>query len=666
MKNSNTIIACLTTICALSLPVETQGRIFFDTIRTQQIREVRIQGQRTAGARSVSVQKTADQTLMSAAGTLQVSDVLKYFSGATVKDYGGIGGLKTVSVRGLGASHTAVAYDGIIITDNQTGQIDLGRFSASQTSSVSLVSGPDNDLLQSAAMAAQAAAITVSSAQPQLDGENARSSAQLKYGSFNTLSTSVSTAFRAGSNNTAAIDAEWLRTDGDYPYIQNNGSNSLQKRRRNSDVNRLRAEAAWFSRFDDNTSLTVRAYWFQSRQGLPANILYNDNAARERLWNREGFIQSSLLTDLSQKLTLKISAKYGTTYTRYLNPKVNTTLGRTDNRYTENEGYLSGVLLYRLTESLSASAALDGRLSSLDGNGADQASPTRATLNASAAMKYASERVTLTGRLNYVGTREKTRIRQAADSYSHLSPVIGANWLAWPAAGLHLRASYTDTYRLPTFNDLYFEQIGRRDLKPERAAVTSAGIIIEQERAGVAYSVYADAYNSSVRDRIMAVPGKNTAVWMMKNIGRVVTHGIETGLDIGRTQGSVRPAARVSYTYQRAMDKSDSRSSTWNHQIAYTPRHAASAIAWIETPVINVSLNGIFSGEYYCNGYNGSEYYMDPYYEVGCSLWRDFRFSNCSASLKAECINLTDSRYELVRNFPMPGRQFRLTAKIEL
>ena len=666
MRNSNTIIACFTTICALSLPVETQGRIFFDTVQTKQIREVSIEGQRTAGARSVSVQKTADRTLMSAAGTLQISDVLKYFSGATVKDYGGIGGLKTVSVRGLGASHTAVAYDGIISTDNQTGQIDLGRFSASQASAVSLVSGPDNDLLQSAAMAAQAAAITVSSAQPQLDGKKARGSVQLKYGSFNTLSTSVSAAFRTGNDNTASIDAEWLRTDGDYPYIQNNGSNSVNKRRLNSDVSRLRAEAAWFGRFADNTSLTVRAYWFQSGQGLPANILYNDNAARERLWNREGFIQSSLRSDLSQLLTLKISAKYGTTYTRYLNPRVNSTIGRTDNRYTENEGYLSGVLLYRLTDRLSASAALDGRLSSLDGNGADQACPTRATLNASAALKYASERVTLTGRLNYVGTREKTRIRQAADSYSHLSPVVGANWLAWPAAGLHLRASYTDTYRLPTFNDLYFEQIGRRDLKPERAAVTSAGIIMEQEHAGVAFSVYADAYNSSVRDRIMAVPGKNTAVWMMKNIGRVVTHGFETGLDIGRTQGAVRPAAKLSYTYQRAMDKSDSRSSTWNHQIAYTPRHTASAIAWVETPAVNVSLNSIYSGEYFCNGYNGSEYHMSPYCEIGCSLWRDFNFSRCSASLKAECINLTDSRYELVRNFPMPGWQFRITAKIEL
>ena len=42
---------------------------------------------------------------------LQISDVVKHFSGVTVKDYGGIGGLKTVSVRGLGASHTAVGYN---------------------------------------------------------------------------------------------------------------------------------------------------------------------------------------------------------------------------------------------------------------------------------------------------------------------------------------------------------------------------------------------------------------------------------------------------------------------------------------------------------------------------------------------------------------------------
>ena len=38
--------------------------------------------------------------------TLQLSDALKYMSGVVVKDYGGTGGMKTVSVRGLGAQHT--------------------------------------------------------------------------------------------------------------------------------------------------------------------------------------------------------------------------------------------------------------------------------------------------------------------------------------------------------------------------------------------------------------------------------------------------------------------------------------------------------------------------------------------------------------------------------
>ena len=657
---------CLITICTLCFHPEAQGQVLSDTMRTKDIPQVTVTGDRTSNPNSVTTSKTADARLMQATGSLQVSDVIKYFSGATVKDYGGVGGLKTVSVRGLGASHTAVAYDGIIITDNQTGQIDLGKFSASQAHSVRMVSGPDNDLLQPAALAAQAAVISVNTGRPYLEDGQSKSSAQLKYGSFNTLSAQAESAFKAGQNNTLSLQGEWLKTDGNYPYTQNNGANSTEMRRDNSDVQRLRIEGALFSDLGQNSTLTTRAYWFQSEQGLPANILYNASAARERLWNRNGFVQSTLTTPVGDRLTLRFNAKYGITYTRYLDPKVSNTQGRTDNRYTEQEGYLSGVALYRIADRLSASAGVDGRLSGLRGNGADQAQPIRYTINSTAAIKYASERLTLTGRLNHVVTKEKTILRQAAESYNHLSPTAGLNWLAWPAAGLHLRASFSNTFRLPTFNDLYFEQIGRRDLKPERASVTSAGIVIENESGGISYSLYADAYNSSVKDRIMAVPGKNTAVWMMKNIGLVTTHGLETGLELHSQKGLVRPALLVSYTYQRSMDKTESKSSTWNHQLPYTPRHSASAVTWIETPYVSASCNLLYSGEFYCNGYNGPEYRMPSYCEVGCSLWRKFAVKSFDISLKAECINLTDSRYELVRNYPMPGRQLRFTATLEL
>ena len=62
-------------------------------------------------------------------GITDLSDALRRFSGVNVRDYGGAGGVKTISVRSLGSQHTAVAYDGITITDAQSGQIDLSRFS---------------------------------------------------------------------------------------------------------------------------------------------------------------------------------------------------------------------------------------------------------------------------------------------------------------------------------------------------------------------------------------------------------------------------------------------------------------------------------------------------------------------------------------------------------
>ena len=659
-------IACLTVICTLCLSVEAQGQIFFDTIRTENLQEVPVTAERTAGARAVSAQKTADTRLLQATSSLQVSDVLKYFSGATVKDYGGVGGLNTVSVRGLGASHTAVAYDGIIITDNQTGQIDLGKFSGSQAESVRMVSGPDNDLLQPAALAAQAAVISINTGRPNLECRNSQSKAAIKYGSFRTASALAENTFKAGKRNMASLQGEWLTTNGNYPYTQDNGTYSKEMLRDNSDVKRLRLEGALFSDIGRSYTLDTRAYWFQSEQGLPANILYNENAARERLWNRNGFVQSTLTARIYDSGILRFSAKYGLTDTRYLDPKVSNTQGKTDNRYTEQEGYFSLLAYYHLYPHLSFSFGSDLRLSSLDGNGAQQASPFRITVNNSAALKYASERITLTARLNQVVTSEKTKLRQAADNFKRFSPTAGLNWLAWPAAGLHIRTSYSNTFRLPTFNDLYFEQIGRRDLRPEQASVTSAGMVIENEVSGIHYSVYADAYNSDVKDRIMAVPGKNTAVWMMKNIGLVTTHGLETGLELHALQGLVRPSLLVSYTYQRSMDKTDSGSSTWNHQLPYTPRHSASAVAWLENPIANISCNLLYSGDYYCNGYNGPEYHMPAYYELGCSLWWNVEMERIAMSMKLECINLTDSRYELVRNYPMPGRQFRMTISFEI
>lgn len=61
--------------------------------------------------------------------SLSVADAIRFFSGVQLKDYGGIGGLKTIDIRSMGTNHMGVFYDGIQLGNAQNGQVDLGRFS---------------------------------------------------------------------------------------------------------------------------------------------------------------------------------------------------------------------------------------------------------------------------------------------------------------------------------------------------------------------------------------------------------------------------------------------------------------------------------------------------------------------------------------------------------
>ena len=74
-------------------------------------------------------------------GVTDVADALHRIPGVTLRDYGGAGGMKTVSVRGFGAKHTGVSYDGIMLSDCQSGEIDLSRYSLDNVDQLSLVIG---------------------------------------------------------------------------------------------------------------------------------------------------------------------------------------------------------------------------------------------------------------------------------------------------------------------------------------------------------------------------------------------------------------------------------------------------------------------------------------------------------------------------------------------
>lgn len=78
--------------------------------------------------------------------THNVADALRYFSGVQIKDYGGMGGLKTIDVRNMGSHHVGVFYDGIQIGNAQNGVVDLGRFSLDDLEELSLYNGQKSEI----------------------------------------------------------------------------------------------------------------------------------------------------------------------------------------------------------------------------------------------------------------------------------------------------------------------------------------------------------------------------------------------------------------------------------------------------------------------------------------------------------------------------------------
>lgn len=199
------------------------------------------------------------------------------FAGADVKDYGGIGGLKTVSIRNMGAAHTAVSYDGVAVSNCQAGQIDIGRFSLDNVSMLSLSIGQSEDLLQSARLYASAGVLNIETEKPHFEGDRTSAFlARVRGGSFGYVAPSVRWWQKLGERTRLSVDAGYMRADGNYPFTLVNGKYVTKEKRNNSEVESWQGEATLYHTFKDDGELDVKGYYYYSARELPGGVtLYN-------------------------------------------------------------------------------------------------------------------------------------------------------------------------------------------------------------------------------------------------------------------------------------------------------------------------------------------------------------------------------------------------------
>lgn len=604
---------------------------------------------------------------------LQLSDAVKHFAGVNIKDYGGIGGLKTVSVRSLGAEHTAVSYDGIAITDFQTGQIDIGRYSLDNVDNVSLSIGQNNTIFQPARLFASAGILNISSLTPSFSkNEVYHLQANFKTGSWGLINPSFRVEHKLGRCWALTGMGEWMSSDGRYPftlYYTNQANNlSSKEKRNNTDVRNFRLESELFGNFSEKEQLRIKVYYYDSSRGLPGATTYYYNHSSQHLWDKNFFAQGHYQYEIDSRWAVQASAKWNWSYQHYLDPDYFNVEGKTENTYYQQEYYLSMSALYRLCDRLSFSFSSDESLNRMTANLSDFANPSRFTWLSALAAKYVDKHITASASLLSTVTTEDAR-NSHFSGYRRFSPFVSLSVRPLIQYDLRLRFFFKDIFRLPTFNDLYYTSVGNSNLRPERTKQYNVGVTYSKEHKGVISLVTAsaDAYYNRVNDKIVAIPTKNLFIWSMTNLGTVDMKGLDLSAAL-----SLAPFSgwhlnlSGNYSYLKALDVTDSGSKTYNQQIAYTPRITASALCAVVSPWGTLSYAYLHSGKRYVLGQNIAANSLEGYDDSSISARRTFSFRKISMTVGVELLNIMNKNYEIVKNFPMPGRSFRVQIGMKL
>lgn len=602
-------------------------------------------------------------------GLQNMADAVRRFSGTTVRDYGGIGGLKTVSVRSLGAYHTGVAYDQVAVSNCQAGQIDIGRFSLDNVGMVSLAVGQNDNLLQSARLYASGAVLSILSVRP--DPSEAKKfgfKGQVRVGSFGQVNPYVRFTQKVGQRTLLAVDGDWMRADGMYPFTLKNGALVTKEKRENSDITAWHTEANLYHTFKAQAKLNVKAYYYNSERGLPNSVVYYTSGRNERLWDENFLLQAHYEKVFNSRWKMQAQAKYDYSWNKYADFNVQYENGKQIDVNRQNEYYGSSTLLYQPLKELSVSLAQDVAYNTLDKNSnmPNEINPRRWTSLTALNAQLAFERVTVVGGLLNTFISNKIPDGQKV-TQKCLTPSVSVSYRPFHTEYLNIRGLYKQSYRVPAFNDLYYERLGNTGLRPEKATEYNLGLGWSRSLGRWAdyLSINVDFFHNDVKDKIVAFP--QIPVSKMVNYGRVSVDGVDLNASL-KSRLSDHWAMVVSggYTFQKAINVTSKEDKNYKDQIPYTPKHSGNGSVTAETLYGILTYSFMAVGERYVLAQNLPENRVDGYFEQNLSYSNKFKIGAVRLGAQFDLVNLFNIQYDVIKFYPMPGRQFRLTFKVEL
>lgn len=563
----------------------------------------------------IKVTQLSDSVLQRNSGML--TDNLQYNTPIYFKQ-NGYGMVSSASFRGTSAQQTAVVWNGININSQLTGQTDFNTVMAQNLSEVSVRSGGGSTQYGTGAIGG-----SVHLNQNLVFGSPFENTFRVGYGSFDTSTIGYHSKWGTGKTS-YSIGIGHLSSANDFKYLgtdRRNENGAFTNQNLDIAIGQLLSESNLLKVYH-NTFFGNRD--FSGTLTAPSDDNYRDLNTRSLLeWTnfKTNYVQRVKAAYLSERYryypnkerddfsfgksgSFLLNYDYLYRYQKWkLNGIVeaNTVSAEGSSIRKENRNRLAGILLISYTPSDKFSYGVDVRK--------DWVSDFESPFVFSMDIKY-----------------------QPTEVYA-----------------VSLNAS--KNYRIPTFNDLYWEGAGaggNLELLPETSLQAEIGQAIKAKN----YSLSLNGFYISTSDLIQWRPDIS-GNWSPINIKDVTQYGLEFETEIRRKSGEHHWQWKNGYVYTKSIDNESQK------QLIYVPFHRVTSNLAYTYKKLGSFIQGLYNGEVFSTTDNNQN--LADYLVLNAGFTYSFP-KKMGIVTEAQVVlnNLLNENYQNVAFRPMPNRNIHL------
>ncbi|MDG1331945.1 MAG: TonB-dependent receptor plug domain-containing protein [Crocinitomicaceae bacterium] len=602
-----------------------------------------------------------------------VGDIMQKIQGVNLKSYGGLGGLKTISVRSLGSQHSAISVDGFALQNSQTGQVNLAQLQTNNIEYISTGVGEYAGYLipVSSQIAGNNVAVQTFEMSRLPYGDSLQVRVNMRLGSFGQISGYASAKVKIKKGFVSGF-GNYRTANGLYPYEIANGTNTEAFVRDNNDYQDHYYGGVAGYEFKNNNQVRIRYRGSKIDQGLPGAVILYNNTADERLATNDQLLTADYRFQIGDNLRLRAYTNGNINSMRYLDPTYFNNAGEVDVTYLNrnlNTGLVAEGLIEKDGKPRYGRAYYFGAesgLSDLQSSDSTFSNPLRQQVSAIVGTRLDFGKIKIRGHVSGQYVNESNNDDTGGKDVIAVNPYLSLESKESRRYYGRHRVWYRNSLRVPTFNELYYNNIGNNELNPERANQFGYNFaIIPLDRPGRLVTIKAAGYFNRITDKIVAIPTQNLFTWSIQNVGIVNAFGGEVSADVRLALGKNRKlilASMANYSFQRSIDMTDRNHPTYKHQIAYIPMHTGNFDISLTYKKAGGKVSNYLISKRYSLNQNIPTNEIDGFAITDFSLFYNFEF-NQKQTLRVQCQvkNAFNRSYSYIRSFIMPGRNYLIS-----